>query len=118
MSVAILSVSVTSVVMAQANSKAVNNTSTASEQSPEMKKNLADMYQKMADCMKTDKSQHDCHKEIIKDCPVAKATGSCPLMNGMEGMKNQGKMKHGKMKDMKGMKDAKMDHMDHDEAKP
>lgn len=103
----ILSLSLPGIVMAQAKSKAPNSQAHA-EQSPEMKKNMADMYQKMADCMKTDKSMHDCHKEVMKDCPVAKATGSCPLMDGMKGMMNHGKMKHGKMKDM---------NMDHSEDK-
>lgn len=70
-----------------------------SSPSPQMKKDMADMYQKMADCLKTEKSMHDCHKEVMKDCPVAKATGSCPLMDGMKGMMHDGKMK-----------DMKMDH--------
>ena len=102
----ILSLSLPTAVMAQAKSKGPTNQAHA-EQSPEMKKNMAEMYQKMADCMKTEKSMHDCHKEVMKDCPVAKATGSCPLMDGMKGMMNHGKMKHGKMKEMN--KDMNMD---------
>lgn len=100
----ILSLSLMTPVMAQAKNKAPTSQA-QTEQSPEMKKNMADMYQKMADCMKSDKSMHDCHKEVMKDCPVAKSTGSCPLM---EGMMSDGKIKHGKMKDM---------NMDHSEKK-
>ena len=95
----ILSLSLPTVMTAQAKSK-VASSQAQTEQSPEMKKNMADMYQKMADCMKTDTPMHDCHKEVMKGCPVAKATGYCPLMDGMKGMMNHGKMKHGKMKDM------------------
>jgi len=66
--------------------------------SPEMKKDMADMYHKMADCMLTEKSGPECQKEMMKDCAVAKATGHCPVMDGMQGMKgmmgNPG-MKHG-----------------------
>ncbi len=95
----ILSLSLSTVVMAQTKNKAATS-QMQTEQSPEMKKNMADMYQKMADCMKTDKSMNDCHKEIMKDCPVAKETGSCPLMDGMKGKMNHGKMNHKKMKNM------------------
>ncbi len=95
----LLSLSLSTVAMAQVKGKTAT-TQAQTEQSPEMKKNMADMYQKMADCMKTDKSMDDCHKEIMKDCPVAKETGSCPLMDGMKGKMNHGKMNHKKMKNM------------------
>lgn len=65
---------------------------------PEMKKDMADMHQKMADCLRTDKSMQDCHGEMIKDCQGAKASGHCSMMDGMMG---KGGMKHGKMKDKK-----------------
>ena len=94
-----LFLSLPTIVTAQSKSKAPPSHAQA-DQSPEMKKNMADMYQKMADCMRTDKSMHDCHKEVMKDCPVAKETGSCPLMDGMGGMMKHGKMKSGMMKDM------------------
>ena len=81
------------------------NASPHSTMSPEMKKDMADMYQKMADCLKTEKSMQECHKDVMKDCPVAKATGHCPIMEGMMG---KGAMKHGKMKGM---------NMDHSEDK-
>ena len=65
---------------------------------PEMKKEMADMHQKMADCLRTEKSMQDCHGEMMKDCQGAKASGHCSMMDGM--MK-KGSMKHGKMKDKK-----------------
>jgi hypothetical protein len=61
---------------------------------PELKSDMADMYQKMADCMKTDKSMEQCQKDIMKDCPVVSKTGHCPLMEGMKPMmKGMPKMK-------------------------
>ncbi len=65
---------------------------------PEMKKDMADMHQKMADCLRTDKSMQDCHGEMMKDCQGAKAAGHCSMMNSMM---SKGGMKHGKMKDKK-----------------
>lgn len=82
--------SISGIARAETKPKA-SNTSAHSTMSPEMKKDMADMYQKMADCLKTEKSTHDCHKEVMKDCPVAKATGHCPIMEGMMG---KGSMKH------------------------
>ena len=63
---------------------------------PEMKKDMADMHQKMADCLRTDKSMQDCHGEMMKDCQGAKASGHCSMMDSMM---SKGGMKHGKMKD-------------------
>lgn len=93
-----VAISIPTSVMAQAKAKSPAN-QTQAEPSPEMKKNMADMYQKMADCLKTEKSMHECHKEVMKDCPMAKENGSCPLMEGMKGME--------------GMKSMNMDHSEH-----
>ena len=65
---------------------------------PEMKKDMADMHQKMADCLRTEKSMQECHGEMMKDCQGAKAAGHCSMMDGMM---TKGGMKHGKMKDKK-----------------
>ncbi len=107
----VLSISIPAGVMAQSmqlKDKAAASSQSQSAQTPEMKKSMADMYQKMADCMKTDKLMQDCHKEVMKDCPVAKATGSCPMMDGMKGMQGMKGMKHGKM-DHGSMKDMNKD---------
>ncbi len=69
--------------------------------SVELKRDTAEMYSKMGECMKTDKSMEQCQKDIMKDCPVMKKMGHCPLMEGMKPM-------NGKMHDMK-----KMDHSNH-----
>lgn len=69
--------------------------------SAELKRDTAEMYSKMGECMKTDKTMEQCQKDIMKDCPVMKKTGHCPLMEGMKPMT-------GKMHDMKDM-----DHSSH-----
>ena len=40
----------------QAKTSAASPGKTSPQTTPELKKNIADMYQKMADCMRTDKS--------------------------------------------------------------
>ena len=65
---------------------------------PEMKKDMANMHQKMADCLRTEKSMQDCHGEMKKDCQGANTSGHCSMMDSMM---NKGGMKHGKMKDKK-----------------
>lgn len=53
------------------------------QMSPELRKDMADMYQKMADCLRTGKSSEDCQRQIATDCPVIAKTGQCPLEKGM-----------------------------------
>jgi hypothetical protein len=79
---------------------AKKNSADAATLSPELKHDMADMYSKMADCMNTDKSMVQCQKDIMKDCPVMKKTGHCPIMDGMKPMMRKGAMGGGKMKEM------------------
>ena len=70
------------------------------ELSPELRKQLADMYRKMGDCLATtDKSMQACQKDVMKDCPAATALGYCPLADGIRPMKHgkHGAMNHPKM---------------------
>ena len=60
---------------------------------PELKRDMAEMYTKMGECMKTEKSMEECQSDIMKNCPVVKKTGHCPLMEGMKPM-DHSKMKH------------------------
>ncbi len=62
------------------------NAARTEQMSPELKKDMADMYQKMADCMRTDKTLEQCQNDIAKDCPVVAKTGHCPLMEGIRPM--------------------------------
>jgi hypothetical protein len=69
--------------------------------SPELKSEMAIMYEKMGACMKTNKSMDECQKDVMKDCPVMAKTGHCPLMEGTRSMKkDMPMMMH---KGMKGM---------------
>jgi hypothetical protein len=45
---------------------------------PELKHALAEMYQKMADCLRTDKAFETCRQEACT-CQVLNATGHCPI---------------------------------------
>lgn len=55
----------------------------SSQVSPELRNDMADMYQKMADCLRTGKSPEDCQRKVAKDCPVVAKTGQCPIEKGM-----------------------------------
>lgn len=54
--------------------------------SPELRKAMANMYQKMADCLRTDKSIEECQRQVAKDCPLVAKTGQCPIEQGMGAM--------------------------------
>jgi hypothetical protein len=54
-----------------------------SQVSPELRTDMADMYQKMAECMRTDKSLEECQRKVANDCPVVAKTGQCPIEKGM-----------------------------------
>ena len=86
---------------------------------PELKKDMADMYQKMADCLRTDKSTEQCSQDAMKNCPVMEKMGFCPIHQGMGAMNGKG-MKHGgKGMKGKGMGMGNMKGMPgHDESPP
>lgn len=56
--------------------------SAPAKMTPEARKDMAEMYQKMADCLRTDKTLEQCSHETMKDCPVVKNTGHCPIHEG------------------------------------
>ena len=68
---------------------------------PEVKKDMADMYQKMADCLRTDKSLDQCSHDAMTNCPVVQKTGHCPINEGTGPMMGK-PMKH-RMGPMNGM---------------
>ncbi len=53
--------------------------------SSELRKDMANMHQKMADCLRTDQSLslEECQRKVAKDCPVVAKTGQCPIEKGM-----------------------------------
>lgn len=56
------------------------------EITPNLKKHIAAMYEKMGACVKTEMSIVDCQKKVMKDCPVVAEVGYCPLMDGIAPM--------------------------------
>lgn len=62
----------------------------SSQVSPELRNDMADMYQKMADCLRTGKSPEDCQRQVARDCPVVAKTGQCPIEKGMGHMGPRG----------------------------
>lgn len=78
------------------------------QMSPELRKDMANMYQKMADCLKTDQSfsLEECQAKVANDCPVVAKTGQCPLEKGMGNMGSRG-MRPGGMGPMGGSHDMR-----------
>ncbi len=64
--------------------QSAGKTSKPSQMTPELKMDMADMYQKMADCIRNGKSVEQCSQQVAKDCPVVKKTRHCPIMEGMK----------------------------------
>lgn len=56
------------------------------EMSPDLHKDMASMYRKMADCLDAGSSAHDCMQTVMKNCPVIAKTGRCPIAEGMGSM--------------------------------
>jgi hypothetical protein len=56
------------------------------EPSGEMRKKMAMMHQKMADCLNGTKSVKDCKKEMMDDCPMMKGKEKCSMKDDMPGM--------------------------------
>ena len=75
--------------------------------SPELRKDMANMYQKMADCLRTGQSPEDCQREVAKDCPVLSKTGQCPIQEGMGHMRGRRGMRPEGMGPMTGPHDMR-----------
>ncbi|GJL49215.1 MAG: hypothetical protein NPIRA01_04420 [Nitrospirales bacterium] len=65
--------------------------------SSELRKDMADMYQKMAVCIRTDKSLslEECQRKVAHDCPVVAKTGQCPIEKGIGPMGSRGMRSEG-----------------------
>ena len=66
------------------------------EPSPEMRLKMAEMHQMMADCLKSDKPMSECKQEMMKNCPMMKEGGKCPMMGEMDEMMGHSKHPKGK----------------------
>ena len=56
------------------------------QMSPELRKDMANMYQKKADCLRTDKALEEWQRQVAKDCPIVAKTGQSPIAQGMGAM--------------------------------
>lgn len=70
--------------------------------SKETREKMAAVHEKMAACLRSDKSIAECHTEMMKSCEEIMGKDGCPMM-GMGGSKG----KKG-MHDQKGMQDHMM----------
>jgi hypothetical protein len=68
----------------------------AAEPTPEMRRQMAAVHQKMADCLKSDRPIGECRVEMHKSCVELMGEESCPMMGMMGGM-GPGMMGHGMM---------------------
>ena len=52
--------------------------------SPELRKDMANMHQKMADCLRTDQSLslEECQRKVAKDCPIVAKAEQCSIKQG------------------------------------
>lgn len=70
----------------------------AAEPTAEMRTKMAGMHQMMADCLKSDKPVTECKQQMMKDCPMMKETGHCPMMGEMDAMMKGDHKAHSKAK--------------------
>lgn len=67
--------------------------SVSNEPTAEMRTQMVQMHEQMAECLKSDKSFADCHNSMMNNCPMAK-DGNCPMMGSKMPMMHH-KMMHG-----------------------
>ena len=68
------------------------------EMTTEQRQNMVTSHEKMATCLRSDKSAEDCKKEMKNSCQENMGKENCAMMEEMHGMK--GKMKQHSMMDM------------------
>jgi hypothetical protein len=49
----------------------------------EQREKMATIHEKMAACLRSDKSLADCHKEAMQSCQEMMGKEGCPMMGGM-----------------------------------
>ena len=51
--------------------------------SQEQRAKMAELHEKMAACLRSDKPAPECHHEMFKSCSEMSKSGECPMMAGM-----------------------------------
>ena len=75
-------------------------TSAASEPSPAAREQMAAIHQRMAECLRSDRSFEECRTEMRASCHTAMGASGCPMMEG--GGMHRGMMGQGGMRGMGG----------------
>lgn len=62
----------------------------APQVTPEQRSKMADLHEKMAACLRSDRPLAECHDEIMKTCQETMGASNCPMMGAMGPMKHHG----------------------------
>jgi hypothetical protein len=62
------------------------------EMTTEQRQEMATAHEKMATCLRSDKSMEDCKKDMMQTCHTMMGKGGCPMMGKMQGMMGKGMM--------------------------
>jgi hypothetical protein len=73
---------------------------TPPELTAEQRQKMADIHEKMAACLRSDRPLSECRQETMQHCQALMGQEGCPMMGGMmgSGMKHRGGMKHEEQK--------------------
>ncbi len=55
------------------------------EPTKEQRQKMADLHEKMATCLKSDRLVYDCRKEMMQGCKETMGKDGCPMMGGKMG---------------------------------
>ncbi len=57
--------------------------SAAANPSPELRQKMADVHQKMAECLRSDRPIDECRAQMHAGCQATMGQAGCPMMGGM-----------------------------------
>lgn len=88
----VLILTITTTLIGTAPSFAADKKTESKGPSKEQRQQMADVHQKMADCLKSDKPMSECKNEMMKSCHDAMGKDGCPMMGQMHGKMGKGMM--------------------------
>jgi hypothetical protein len=68
---------------AQGSSQRPRSQQQEQRQTPENRERMAKMHEEMAKCLRSDKNWEDCHKQMMRNCPMVR-NGECVMMGKMQ----------------------------------
>ncbi|MBY0314577.1 MAG: hypothetical protein K2Q26_03595 [Bdellovibrionales bacterium] len=91
--------SIGSIATAQQNKKTETKSANHLEapMTSEQRQKMAEMHDKMATCLRSEKPMSDCKTEMMQNCKAMMGKGECPMTGhmGQGMMMDHGKMMHG-----------------------